>query len=198
MNLKGAVLIGVVKVTNLPYFSPGAAYYAAKLANALPPTFTVSPNCAPSSSGPGAVGDLMLVPFAYGFGVLLAQASAGNPVTLDCANDVSTAGYSILTGAEIVTLLGAVTAYNAAISQVAQAKGWAFLDPNPTLDSLKNVAKEIPLFPNAAGPLAVTQPFGKWFSLDGVHTSALGHKLIANKLIAAINAKYSSTIPAVP
>jgi lysophospholipase L1-like esterase len=91
-----------------------------------------------------------------------------------------------------------VTAYNANISQQAQAKGWAYLDVNPLLDSLK-AAGEIPLFPNAPpSPLSVSQPFGKWFSLDGVHPSAGAHKLIANRVIAAINAKYGSSISPVP
>ena len=47
-------------------------------------------------------------------------------------------------------------------------------------------------------PLSVTQPFGKWFSLDGVHPTAAAHKVIANHIIAAINAKYGSTIPVAP
>ena len=60
-------------------------------------------------------------------------------------------------------------------------------------------AGEIPLFPNPPpSPLSATQPFGKWFSLDGVHPNAAAHKVIANRIIAAINAKYGSTIPAVP
>jgi hypothetical protein len=196
LNVQGAILLGVVKVTSIPYLSAGAVYFGAKLTGALPPTFNVSPNCAPTSSG--GVGDQMLVPFQYGFGVLLAQASAGTPVTLDCVNQVTVNGLSILTQGEVASMLAAVTAYNATISAQAQAKGWAYLDISPVLDSLKSVG-EIPLFPNAPpSPLAVTQPFGKWFSLDGVHASALGHKLIANRVIAAINAKYGSSIAPVP
>jgi hypothetical protein len=196
MNLQGAILIGAVKVTSIPYLSPGVAYFAAKAAGGLPPTFNVDPNCAPTASG--GVGDQMLVPFQYGFGVLLSQASAGTPVTLDCVNDVTVAGYSILTTAEVGSIVAAVTAYNATISAQATAKGWAYIDPNPVLDSLRT-AGEIPLFPNPPpSPLSVTQPFGKWFSLDGVHPNAAAHKVIANHIIAAINAKYASTIPAVP
>jgi lysophospholipase L1-like esterase len=196
MQPQGAVLVSVVNVTNIPYLSPGAAYFAAKLAGGLPATFTVSPNCAPTANG--GVGDQMLVPFGYGFGVLLAQATNGIPVTLDCVNDTPVGGYSILTTGEVITLASAVLGYNTAISGRAQAKGWAYVDLNPTLDSLKLVG-EVPLFPNAPpNPLYLSQPFGKWFSLDGVHPSALAHKLIANKIIAGINAKYGSTIPVVP
>jgi lysophospholipase L1-like esterase len=196
MNVEGAILLAVIKVTNIPYLSAGAAYFAVKQAGLLPPTFSVSANCAPTSAG--GVGDQMLVPFQYGFGVLLAQASAGTPVTLDCVNQVTVNGLSILTTSEVATMVGAVTGYNATISQQAQAKGWAYLDLNPVLDSVRALG-EIPLFPNAPpSPLALTQPFGKWFSLDGVHLSALAHKLVANRVIAAINAKYGSSIPAVP
>src|SRR5205085_1528790 len=44
---RGAVLIGVANVTAIPFFSRGSTYLGAKLANQLPPTMTVTANCAP-------------------------------------------------------------------------------------------------------------------------------------------------------
>jgi hypothetical protein len=41
-------------------------------------------------------------------------------------------------------------------------------------------------------------PFGTAFSCDGVHASAATHRLIAQKLRAAINAAYTTNIPPVP
>jgi phospholipase/lecithinase/hemolysin len=34
------------------------------------------------------------------------------------------------------------------------------------------------------------------FSLDGIHPTAAGHKAIADAFVAAINAKYGSTLTA--
>ena len=41
-------------------------------------------------------------------------------------------------------------------------------------------------------------PFGAFFSLDGVHPTAVSHKLVANALIGVINAQYGSHLPAIP
>ena len=53
--------------------------------------------------------------------------------------------------------MAAVTAYNATISAQATAKGWAYIDPNPVLDSLRT-AGEIPLFPNPPPELLELRP----------------------------------------
>src|SRR5207247_1122759 len=128
----------VENVMALPSFSQGATYWAIKNGlvpgAAFPAPFTVSNNCAPISSGiPGARGDSVLVPFPYG-GALLAAASPPNnqPRNLDCADTVA----AVVVPAELRKLLTAVAAYNAFIAGQATAKNWAYLDPNPTLDSL--------------------------------------------------------------
>ncbi len=54
---------------------------------------------------------------------------------------------------------------------------------------------EIPLFPNAPpSPLSLTEPFGPWLSLDGVHPNAAAHVLIADHVIDAINTTYGTDI----
>src|SRR5881396_1952974 len=200
-----AILIGVGNVTAIPFFSLGATYWAIKNGlvpgAAFPPTFTVSANCAPIASGvPGARGDSVLVPFPYG-GALLTAASppTNQPENLDCADTVR----AIVVPAELVKLLTAVAAYNSAISGLAAANGWAYVDPNPGLDSLRAIPTQVapfPAFTDAQGrpnPCSAN-PFGLAFSCDGVHPSAATHRLIAKKVVEAINAEYGSTIPAVP
>lgn len=183
LNLQGAILIGVGNVTAIPHLSPGAAYWQAAMAPGWPPTFTVSNNCAPAAFG--GVGETTLVPFGYGFGVLFAQAAGGTAVTLDCVNDPP-----VLTGAELATIGTAVAIFNQTIADAAGANGWAYLDPNPFLDSLVQ-AGEIPLFPNVPpSPDAVTRPFGDFFSRDGFHPNAAAHQLVADHVIDAINAEY--------
>jgi lysophospholipase L1-like esterase len=191
LAVQGALLIGVVNVSRIPALSPGAAWFLAAAQGALPPTFAVDPNCAPAAGG--GVGDAVLVPFLYGFGELFARAASGASVTLDCVEDAP-----VLTGGEVTHLSGLVEAYNAVIAGEAAARGWAYLDPNPVLDSL-HAAGEIPLFPAAPpNPDAETAPFGPWLSRDGVHPSARAHRLIAHHVIDAINRQYDTAIPAPP
>ncbi len=187
LPLQGAVLIGVGNVTSIPHLSPGAAYWQASMAPGWPPTFAVSNNCAPAAFG--GVGETTLVPFGYGFGVLFAAAAGGAAVTLDCVNDAP-----VLTGAELLTIGGAVASYNQTIAAAAADNGWAYLDPNPVLDSLRQ-AGQIPLFPNVPpSSLSVTAPFGTFFSRDGFHPSAATHQLVADHVIDAINAEYGLTL----
>lgn len=188
---QGGVLIGVANVTAIPFFSTGATYFQLKAAGApgIPPAFTVSTNCAPISSGiPGARGDSVLVPFPYG-GALLSAAAGGTPTNLDCGDAVA----EIVVPAELVRLVTSVTAYNAFIEAEATARGWAYLDPNPTLDSLRNVPGQVAVFPLFQAP-CTANPFGLAFSCDAVHPSAATHVIIARKVAQAINAEYGTSL----
>jgi lysophospholipase L1-like esterase len=200
---EGGALLGVVKVTAAPFFSAGATYWAIKNGlvpgAALPPTFSVDNNCAPSGplpgfpgGIPGARGDSVLVGFPYG-GALLSAALGGTPVTLSCSDAVP----QIIAPAEAVKLLTTIAQYNAHISAAATARGWAYWDPNPTLDSLKTVPGAIAAFPLFGAPCSAN-PFGTAVSCDGVHPSASTHKLAANKVREAVNTTYGTTIPVIP
>jgi len=182
---RGAVVIGVANVTLIPFFSRGATYWAIKNGlvpgAAFPPTMTVDNNCAPIATGiPGARGDSTLVPFPYG-ALLLGTAQAGAPATLSCSDTIP----RVVVPAELRRLVATVTAYNTFDSTQAATRGWAWVNPNP----LQN---------NAGDTVAVRRPFGRAFSLDAVHPSASTHKTIANALRTAINAKYGTSIPAIP
>lgn len=184
------VLVGVTDVTLIPYLSPGAAYWQAEQSGALPPTLEVDDDCAPGAPGAGA-----LVPFGYGFGVLLARAGAGQPVALDCLADPP-----VLTPGEVQQIRTAVQAYNTAIAGEAEARGWAYFDPNPLL-AARRKAGEVPLFPHAPpDPRAETEPFGPYFSRDGIHPSTAAHRLLAGGMASAINDHYDTdiTLPEAP
>jgi len=197
---QGAILVGVANVTAIPFFSAGATYWAIKNGlvpgSAFPPAFTVSNNCAPVASGiPGARGDQTLVPFPYG-AALLGAAQLGAPRNLDCADTVA----AVVVPSELTKLVAAVTAYNTFISSQATAHGWAYVDPNPTLDSLRTLPQPntvVRAFPLIGQPCNLN-PFGSAFTCDGVHPSAFTHRLIAIKLRDAINAAYTTTIPPIP
>jgi hypothetical protein len=200
---KGVALISVGDVTLVPYFSRGSTYWAIKNGvfgpSPFPATFTVSNNCAPSATLiPGARGDTVLVPFPYG-ATLLGQAQAGASTNLDCADSVR----AIVVPSELINLATKVAQYNAIISGEAASRGWAYLDINAKLRTLAadtNQVRPFPYFPqgNAGDTVAVRRPFGRAFSLDGIHPSTSAQRLIADTLRIVINAKYGTKIPAIP
>lgn len=186
-SLEGAALIGVGYVKYVPNLSLGAAYWLAKQQNQLPPTFLVANDCAPSAYG--GVGEVARVPFAYGFGVLMAAALQGQTVTLDCVNDPP-----VLNPAEVAAVHGAVEGFDATIQQIAKDHDWVYVDPNVLLlDQLQK--GNIPPFPATTGTAAVDAPFGPLFSKDGVHPSATAHQMIAQALAQAVAAHYKTNLP---
>jgi len=187
-GVQGGILVGVFNVSVVPFLSAGAVYAGAQAGAQLPPApFLTLVDCAPPSTGAAS-----LIPFSYGIPKVDSAVTALdslNPalgVTIDCLNDPQ-----VLNPTEAAIAVQAIADYNAIISDAAADAGWAYFDPNPTLDSLR-LAGEIPLFP---APPPTTEPFGEWFSLDGVHPNGQAHALIAQKLIEAINAKYGTAIP---
>ncbi|HXI34789.1 MAG TPA: hypothetical protein VNH63_11945 [Gemmatimonadales bacterium] len=185
------VLIGVANVTLIPFFSRGQVYFAIKNTppSPFPTNFLVGANCAPSSLG--GKGDSVLVPFQFGLGLIgLARANPGNTYTLACTETQT------VQPRELQLLVRAVTQYNGLIQSQATARGYAYFDPNALFTALP--AGSIPPFPTTTGAASVTAPFGNYFSRDGVHPTGLSHKLIANALIAATNAKYGTSLVAIP
>jgi lysophospholipase L1-like esterase len=182
VNPRGAVLLGVANVTGIPYFSRGSTYYGLDQVPGLPLTATA--NCAPPR------GDSVLVPFPFGAQLL---ATAG---TLDCTEAQT------IQPAELTKLIATVSGYNTFIAAEAASRGWAYLDPNPTFDSLRLIPTQIAPFPNFGPPGSPTpcsaSPFGLAFSCDAVHPSGATHKLVANKLIEAINAAYGTSLARIP
>ena len=193
--LKG-VLVGVVQVAQVPLLfqagvltNPAVAAAAAQVAGrpvVLDPT-----TCAGNNAG-------ALVAFPYL--VAIRNRPAAQPGTVFCqpvagggVNDPGDNGILDLTEQAFVS--ARITAYNAYIKAKADSLGFAYYDPNPTLAALKADPTKVPPFPNLA---STTAPFGQYFSLDGVHPSALAHMVIANGIMTAINAKYATTLVLLP
>ncbi|TAM77705.1 hypothetical protein EPN44_02405 [bacterium] len=86
-----------------------------------------------------------------------------------------------------------LTALNAAISADAQATGAALVDIYGTFNQLFQVGA-VPINPPKC---CSTQFGGGIFSFDGLHPSNTGYALVANTWIAAIDQKFSLTIPPV-
>lgn len=199
-GVQGAVLVGVANVVGIadrtglpptqppangvPFFSYGSTYFVLDAAGQIPGPFTAAATCAPPR------GDSVLVPFP--FAAALIQAGG----TLNCTEAQT------IQPAEAVKLNTTVAAYNTYISGQATARGWAYADPNPTLDSLRRIPTQVAFVPNFGAPPTFTacaaSPFGLAFSCDGIHPSGASHRLFARKLRDAINATYSTAIPPIP
>ena len=189
------ILLSVANVAVIPYASGGATYWCLKTGlcpgvpmGPFPPNFTVDVSCAPSAAVPSSQGENILVPWPIGITKLL-TAAQGLPQTLDCTVDTD-----VVTPTELGGLLAAVTGFNTFIQAQANARGYAYLDVNPTL--LEKVASgEIPPFPSIP-PDAPNSPltFGPLFTLDGVHPSATAHRLVADSVISTINQTFGTTM----
>lgn len=187
-RLQGGVLIGVVDVVNAPYFFPGAALNNPQVKGAIDQAagrpVTVL-NCGPTTTA--------LI------GIQIINALRANPaLVISCAKipGQAVAGdLFIVDETERATLSAAVAAYNAFIQQKANELGFAYYDPNPTLVA-ERTAGRVSTFPNLAA-VAPASPFGVDFSYDGVHPSSRAHRLIANEIIAVINAKYGTSLATV-
>jgi len=206
-SIQGGALVGVVQVGFAPYLTQGrvwkgfeATYDA--LTNPLN-ALDVDNNCVSFMALGGADTAWTAVPFHYG-APLLALANArvdsvqsgtlapGNlqTVTLDCSVP------QVVSAAEMAYMMGTVAAYNSTIEAAADARGWAYLDPNALLAQLVADPSAIRPFPafSSSDPQHETAPFGSALSRDGIHPSASAHQAIAAALIAAINAKYTTTL----
>ncbi|MCX6184051.1 MAG: G-D-S-L family lipolytic protein [Flavobacterium sp.] len=130
--------------------------------------------------------DLMVLPAQNFIGALVND----NPQQVNGVS-VPLADNWVLSKDEIAEIKVAVDAYNASIKSIAEAKGLAFVDANAVMSQVFNGGIRFGNYHLSASYVA-----GGAFSLDGVHPSARGAALIANKFMEAINAKYGSTFKA--
>jgi lysophospholipase L1-like esterase len=186
-SLKG-LLVGVFDVTALPSLFPAESLYSnatfnAEFTDAAGGSVTYVPNCAGSHA-------------LIAIGIIQFWQEAGIPPVISCQAGVPVEPYGdffVLDTAKQRVIGAAVSGYNAYISAKADSLGWAYVDPNIALGALK-ASGAIPTLPNFA---SATQTFGSYITLDGIHPSALAHKLLANVLIQGINTKYGVSIDTV-
>ena len=212
-TIEGGALIGAINVVFAPYLTQGRAWWAFETSfDALTAplnVFNVNANCLAFQALTATDTAWASVPFHHG-APLLATASAMAdsvqagllnpatmvPVELDCSVA------DVVTVPELVNLITTATAYNTAIEAEADERGWVYLDANALLLQVAaadaNAFRPFPAFPGTAAPdVTLNSPFGTAVSLDGFHPSTSAHVIVANALIAAINAEYGTSIPAV-
>lgn len=190
-GLKG-VLIAVAQVPNIPLMIPAAAFTTAPVLAAAAQVAGRAVALDPTTCAVGA-GATSLIDFQY-LAAIRARPAA-SPGTIFClpiagGGQADSGDFLVLDPTETATLTALINGYNAYIHAKADSIGFAFFDPNPLLAGLKATGA-VPVFPNLA---STTQPFGQFFSLDGVHPAAAAHVLIADSLAVTINAKYGTTL----
>ncbi len=101
---------------------------------------------------------------------------------------LSCASPEALTGEEFGQAQRVVEAYNAAITELAAARGIPVFDVNAVLATLPGR----PAVPNQQ------QPFGPSFSLDGVHPSDFAHQRFAQALAVFMNQQFGTSLDTQP
>jgi lysophospholipase L1-like esterase len=135
--------------------------------------------------GPLASGDFVLLTataeLAQGKGIPVALGGSGLPLS----------DSSVLSAAEVQTIVDRTNAFNTIISTVASEKSWAFVNASQAVREFSNGV--------SIGGINFSSAFltGGLFSYDGVHASSIGYAIVANLFIDALNSKYGSTIPTV-
>lgn len=121
-------------------------------------------------------------------GIIAAAAMSPTPVVYSCA-DVGGIDY-VLTPADIAFLNARIAAIDGFIRNEARTRGFAYASLGAVYET-DHIRRY-----SVLRHLTSAQPYGPWISLDGVHPSADGHKRLAKAAVAAINATYPGTLPA--
>lgn len=183
---KHAVLVGLLNdVRSFPAFRTGAELWNAR-ATFAPFNVAIAADCENSTN-------LLFVPFivptAVGTGAYYARQGYGQ-YTQSCANTAAPAEDYILDAADVAAVNTQLAAMNAVIRNEAQTRGFAYFP----LGALYEDVVTKPAF-NAITVMTTAQPYGPYISLDGIHPSAEGARVIADAAATALNATYHFGIP---
>jgi lysophospholipase L1-like esterase len=183
---KHAVLVGLVNdVRSFPAFRTGAEFWTAS-ATFAPFNVAIAANCENSSN-------LLFVPFivptAVGTGAYYARNGLGQ-YTLSCANTAGLVEDYILDATDVTAVNAQLAAMNAVIRNEAETRGFAYFP----LGALYEGPVTKPAF-SAVAIMTTAQPYGPYISLDGIHPSADGARVLADAAATALNSTYRLEIP---
>jgi lysophospholipase L1-like esterase len=185
---KYAVLLGLVNdVRSFPSFRTGAELWDAR-ATFAPFNVAVSADCMDS---PNLLFVAVRVPVAVATGDFYAKNGLGQ-YPLSCVSAPSSTGITdyVLDAHDIIAINAQLAAMNAVIHDEAKTRGFAYFP----LSVLYEGAVTKPAF-NAITFMTSPQPYGPYVSLDGIHPSAEGARVIAEAAANALNLTYDFNIP---
>lgn len=179
---KMGVLVGLIHdVATFPGFRRGSELYADRAAFLGAFHVDVAPDCDGSAN-------LLFVPVRVPVAVAtgLARRRAGAPpFVLSCAGAPPTVQDFVLTPVEADIVNAQLAAMNAHIASQAAGRGFAHFE----LEALYGRADLKPPF-SVVAMMTSAAPYGRYISLDGIHPSAEGARVLAEAAAAAINARY--------
>ena len=183
---KMAVLVGLVaNARNFPAFRTGNELWVDRLEFAAI-NIAVSPDCNGSANW-------LFLPFKLPPAILAARELASHglgPYVLSCAAGGPLDQDFILTPGELAIVNAQIQAMNAHIQAEANSRGFAYFTLGALYDRPDLKA------PFSLGVLLGTPvPFGALISLDGVHPTAAGSKILADAAAHGLNVKYNLGIP---
>lgn len=129
------------------------------------------------------------VPTALQYATYYAQHGLG-PYPFSCAGQAPAVADFILTSSEQATVNNLMHKMSAHIQAEATTRGFAYFALGSLYD--RNDIKG-PF--SLVGFLTTAKPFGDYFSLDGLHPSALGQTVLARAAAQALNDRYDLGIP---
>ena len=183
---KHAVLVGLVNdVRSFPAFRTGAEFWTAR-ATFAPFNVAISPDCENSTN---ILFVPYIVPVAVGTGAVYASKGFG-VYTQSCADSPAPKEDYILDAAGVAATNVQLAAMNAVIKDEAQMRGFAYFP----LGALYEGTGAKPAF-NAIAIMTTAQPYGPYISLDGIHPSVEGARVLADAAATALNATYHFGIP---
>jgi lysophospholipase L1-like esterase len=185
---KHAVLVGLVNdVRSFPSFRTGDELWNAR-ATFAPFNVAVSPNCENSTN---LIFVAVRVPVAAATGAYYYANNLG-PYTFSCQNAPSFTGIQdyVLDANDVAGVNAQLAAMNAVIRDEATKHGFAYF---PLGALYEDVVTKPPF--SAVTLLTSAQPYGPYVSLDGIHPTAEGSRVLADAAAKALNDTYGLGIP---
>ena len=185
---KHVVLVGLVNdVRSFPSFRTGDEIWNAR-ATFAPFNVVVSSDCQNSTN---LLFVAVRVPVAAATGAYYYQNNLG-PYTFSCQNAPSFTGIQdyVLDATDVAGVNTQLSQMNAVIQDEATKRGLAYF---PLGALYENVVTK-PAF-NAYTLMTSAQPYGPYISLDGIHPTAEGSRVLADAAAQALNATYHLGIP---
>lgn len=187
MHVPRIVMVGLIRnAASFPSFRYGSEIWAD--APTLLAAFHVNV-LADCNASPNLVFVPVRIPTAIAIGT--ARRNAGlPPYDFSCADGGTGVRDYVLTPAEAAVVNAILNQMSAHIRASADRRGAAFF----ALDALYGLPNIKPPFSSLA-LMTTAQPYGPYFSLDGVHPSAAGHAILATAAARALNQRYHLQIP---
>lgn len=187
MNVPRALLVGLIRNTSsFPSFRYGSEIFADAPSLLAAFHVAVAPDCDGSRN-------LVFVPVRIPTAVSIGLGNRARglpPFVFSCADGGTGVVDYILTPSEEAVVTGVLRTMSAHIRLSADRRRLAYF----ALESLYGLPGVKPPFSSIA-LMTSAQPYGPYFSLDGVHPSAAGHAILADAAARALNQRYNMHIP---